>query len=221
MDNRRIYRYLQLSTFSELEFHAAFTNILQSTGSNENDDDGSPAMSSSSSLSNEDEDGSDTFLKEAHVTTFLEQRIQVLEGGNYLQSAHDTDTTTYLRQTFAAAEAKRFMKFFDEKDPASSPLTKERFSSILTDTASSIDVKRTWPLTASMLLVGTSVGVSTPAMPFVVQNLGLAAGEYGLVVSAFALAKMTGNIPFAVMVERHGRKVSNVGGYKSWESSSE
>ena len=44
-------------------------------------------------------------------------------------------------------------------------------------------------------------------MPFVVQNLGLTAGEYGLVVSAFALAKMSGNIPSAVLVERHGRKV--------------
>ena len=39
-----------------------------------------------------------------------------------------------------------------------------------------------------------------------VQNLGLTAGEYGLVVSAFALAKMLGNIPFAVLVERDGRK---------------
>ena len=47
----------------------------------------------------------------------------------------------------------------------------------------------------------------TPVMPFVVQNLGLTAGEYGLVVSAFALAKMSGNIPSAVLVERHGRKV--------------
>lgn len=42
--------------------------------------------------------------------------------------------------------------------------------------------------------------------PFVVQNLGLTAGEYGMVVSAFALAKMVGNIPFAVLVERDGRK---------------
>jgi MFS family permease len=40
----------------------------------------------------------------------------------------------------------------------------------------------------------------------VVQNLGLTAGEYGMVVSAFALAKMVGNIPFAVLVERDGRK---------------
>jgi MFS family permease len=36
--------------------------------------------------------------------------------------------------------------------------------------------------------------------------LGLTAGEYGMVVSAFALAKMVGNIPFAVLVERDGRK---------------
>lgn len=39
-----------------------------------------------------------------------------------------------------------------------------------------------------------------------VQNLGLTAGEYGMVVSAFALSKMLGNIPFAVLVERDGRK---------------
>ena len=50
-------------------------------------------------------------------------------------------------------------------------------------------------------------------MPFVVQNLGLTAGEYGLVVSAFALAKMSGNIPSAVLVERHGRKVSAMSFY--------
>ena len=53
-------------------------------------------------------------------------------------------------------------------------------------------------------------------MPFVVQNLGLTAGEYGLVVSAFALAKMSGNIPSAVLVERHGRKVRTTRYYPSF-----
>ena len=88
-----------------------------------------------------------------------------------------------------------------------SELTQEELTSILKNSAKSLDMKRVLPLTLSMILVGSSVGVVTPAMPFVVQNLGLTAGEYGLVVSAFALAKMTGNIPSAVLVERHGRKV--------------
>eukprot|EP00529_Nitzschia_sp_RCC80_P013788 CAMPEP_0113449354 /NCGR_PEP_ID=MMETSP0014_2-20120614/5253_1 /TAXON_ID=2857 /ORGANISM="Nitzschia sp." /LENGTH=758 /DNA_ID=CAMNT_0000340623 /DNA_START=96 /DNA_END=2375 /DNA_ORIENTATION=- /assembly_acc=CAM_ASM_000159 len=72
--------------------------------------------------------------------------------------------------------------------------------------ASSIDIRRLWPLTVSMIMVGSTVGVTTPAMPFVVQQLGITTAEYGWVVSAFALSKMTGNIPFAVLVERFGRK---------------
>ena len=82
-----------------------------------------------------------------------------------------------------------------------------RGNSMIKKSASSLDFKRTWPLTLSMLLVGSSVGVVAPAMPFVRNNLGLTAAEYGMVVSAFALAKMSGNIPSAVLVERHGRKV--------------
>ncbi|OEU12515.1 MFS general substrate transporter [Fragilariopsis cylindrus CCMP1102] len=57
-----------------------------------------------------------------------------------------------------------------------------------------------------MVMIGLSVGVTTPAFPFVIQNLGLSVQEYGLVVSAFALTKLFGNIPFAVLVEQHGRK---------------
>jgi len=36
--------------------------------------------------------------------------------------------------------------------------------------------------------------------------LGLSTTQYGLVVSAFALAKLLGNVPSAILVERHGRK---------------
>lgn len=57
-----------------------------------------------------------------------------------------------------------------------------------------------------MLLVGSSVGIVTPIMPFVVENIGLSPGQYGGVVAAFALAKLVGNVPSAILVERHGRK---------------
>jgi len=36
--------------------------------------------------------------------------------------------------------------------------------------------------------------------------MGLSTGEYGMVVSSFAFAKMVGNVPSAILVERHGRK---------------
>ena len=43
-------------------------------------------------------------------------------------------------------------------------------------------------------------------MPFIVQELEISSSEFGLVVSAFGLAKMLGNVPSAIGVERHGRK---------------
>jgi MFS family permease len=67
-------------------------------------------------------------------------------------------------------------------------------------------LKRTWPITSSMMLIGASVGVVTPAMPFVVENMGLTTSEYGLVVLAFALARMAANVPSAIAIERHGRR---------------
>ena len=99
----------------------------------------------------------------------------------------------------------------DESKPSSSQsllsLTESQFVERLTTEATSLDKQRLWPLTLSMVMIGLSVGVTTPAFPFVVQNLGLTTGEYGMVVSAFALTKLMGNIPFAVLVERNGRKV--------------
>lgn len=187
MDSKRVYRYLELETFTETEFHGVYERIKKSKNAE------SSAFNDLSSIN------------EAQMLGYLEDRIQNLEDANDLTNVHDEKSTAYLRHQFASAEAKRFLKFFEAKDK--SPLTREKFATILHDTASSLDLKRTWPLTLSMLLVGSSVGIVTPAMPFVRANLGLTAGEYGLIVSAFALAKMTGNIPSAVFVERHGRKV--------------
>jgi hypothetical protein len=189
MDSKRVYRYLKLETFTETEFHGVYERIKKSQN---------PESSANQDLSS---------INEAQMLVYLEDRIQNLEEANDLTNVHDEQSTAYLRHQFASAEAKRLLKFFEAKDKTGSPLTRERFATILHDTASSVDLKRTWPLTLSMLLVGSSVGIVTPAMPFVRANLGLSAGEYGLIVSAFALAKMTGNIPSAVFVERHGRKV--------------
>jgi MFS family permease len=85
-------------------------------------------------------------------------------------------------------------------------LSQQDFIHRIQHIASKVDLQRTWPITISMLLVGTSVGVMSPAMPFIVQELALSTTEYGAIVSAFALAKMMCNIPAAILVERHGRK---------------
>lgn len=43
-------------------------------------------------------------------------------------------------------------------------------------------------------------------MPFLADKLDLTTTLYGIVVSSFALSKMLGNVPSAILVERHGRK---------------
>jgi len=85
-------------------------------------------------------------------------------------------------------------------------VARSSFRKHLRKVASGIDSRRTLPIAISMLLVGSSVGIVTPVMPFVVENIGLSPGQYGGVVSAFALAKLVGNVPSAILVERHGRK---------------
>lgn len=43
-------------------------------------------------------------------------------------------------------------------------------------------------------------------MPYVVSDLGLTSGQYGLVVSSFAFAKLFAIVPAAFFAEKHGRK---------------
>jgi MFS family permease len=128
------------------------------------------------------------------------------------------------RQLFITREAQRILQLLlvEPSPPSSSTssspssshvpphvlvgLTKVQFVDRVLTLASAVDHARTAPVLVSMLLVGASVGVITPAMPFVVQALQLSAAQYGGVVAAFGLAKMIGNIPAAIAVERHGRK---------------
>eukprot|EP00816_Leptocylindrus_hargravesii_P004258 CAMPEP_0196809574 /NCGR_PEP_ID=MMETSP1362-20130617/9492_1 /TAXON_ID=163516 /ORGANISM="Leptocylindrus danicus, Strain CCMP1856" /LENGTH=588 /DNA_ID=CAMNT_0042184303 /DNA_START=184 /DNA_END=1950 /DNA_ORIENTATION=+ len=85
-------------------------------------------------------------------------------------------------------------------------ISRQQFENQITDLASAIDYKKVLPISLSMLLVGSSVGIVSPVMPFIVEKLGLTSGEFGYVVSAFAAAKVAGNFPAAVLVDKHGRK---------------
>ena len=74
------------------------------------------------------------------------------------------------------------------------------------DMSGKVDIKALMPLTTSMLLVGSCVGMITPIMPYIVEDLSLSTAQFGYVISAFGFAKLLGNIPSAILVERHGRK---------------
>ena len=66
---------------------------------------------------------------------------------------------------------------------------------------------RVWSIAFSMLLTGTAVGIVVPVLPmFVTENLNGTSVHFGLVISAFALTKMIGNVPSAILADRFGRK---------------
>jgi len=85
-------------------------------------------------------------------------------------------------------------------------LTRSQFQQSIQTLATKVQYSTILPLATSMLLVGSSVGVISPIMPFLADKLDLTTTLYGIVVSSFALSKMLGNVPSAILVERHGRK---------------
>lgn len=56
------------------------------------------------------------------------------------------------------------------------------------------------------------MGIIIPCMPLLVSQLSIPPSEFGLVVSAFGLSKLLGNIPSGYFVEKYGRKPSMVAG---------
>jgi MFS family permease len=218
MDSQKVYRYLKLEKYTKEELENRFQSIalinegiiIKEEKEKEDSEDG-------------DDDKEEVFIDENKVRSYIMQTIRDAEAGGVKSTTGTSttkSTTDFLRNEYVNAETKQLWNFLiqphqqreDDNDSSTSNTTtniiieKKEFIHHLTETATSIDKKRLWPLTLSMVMIGLSVGVTTPAFPFVIQNLGLSVQEYGLVVSAFALTKLFGNIPFAVLVEQHGRK---------------
>jgi len=90
--------------------------------------------------------------------------------------------------------------------PPSPPvISLEKYRSSLHALGQKLD-ERVWALTGSFLLTGTSIGIIIPCMPILVQQLNISHSNFGLVISAFGLAKLLGNIPAAYYVDKYGRK---------------
>jgi hypothetical protein len=234
MDQQLMYRYLQLQSFSRSELHDKFDEIRQARRDwywtvwchtakeppQRIDDD------------NDDESGENGMISndmDAYVLKRITQLDKSFDPSQPLDMEQREEMEKYAQQE-ATLILNHFRPLFaspsshndpqhqahgattnnntiDNNEPNSmTSLSKEDFTNRLIEMASAIDTKRTLPISLSMLLVGSSVGIVTPVMPFVVEQMGLTAGEYGMVVSAFAVAKVAGNVPSAILVERHGRK---------------
>eukprot|EP00554_Chaetoceros_debilis_P012582 CAMPEP_0194115640 /NCGR_PEP_ID=MMETSP0150-20130528/24220_1 /TAXON_ID=122233 /ORGANISM="Chaetoceros debilis, Strain MM31A-1" /LENGTH=631 /DNA_ID=CAMNT_0038806175 /DNA_START=21 /DNA_END=1912 /DNA_ORIENTATION=+ len=215
MDRRLLFQYLQLKRFTRSEMEMLFDRIHLSHIQRIVGDNSLTTISSK-------EDGT---ISHGEMTSFIFERIKEidemqmnqkikLEAGD--KSHHDHVNNEYfdpIKQrgkekqmiTFAELESHKAMELLLEGNKTST-MTRSEFEARLTSLATDLDASKTIPISVSMLLVGSSVGIIIPIMPYVVSNLGLTAGQYGIVVSSFAFAKLFANVPAAVLVERHGRK---------------
>jgi len=85
-------------------------------------------------------------------------------------------------------------------------LYRQAFITHVQSMASTINYTQSLPIAINMFVVGSSVGMIVPMMPWLVYEFGLSTGQYGWVVGSFAIAKCLGNIPSTIGVERYGRK---------------
>jgi DHA1 family multidrug resistance protein-like MFS transporter len=67
-------------------------------------------------------------------------------------------------------------------------------------------------LCISTALMTTGQGVAVPMVPLFADSFGISAGQIGLAVSAFGLARFITNIPAALISDSKGRKAVLVGG---------
>lgn len=205
MDLQRLYRYLQLESFSESEIDSVFERICKSNESNIHGHISSleEDLKSATTTTTEDttSDESSDIITVDHIQCFLQERLEELEQENALESKYSNEETQVHRTRYAQTEAMALLQSLD-----STSFTQDSFRETIIQKASSADYTKTLPIAVSMMLVGSSVGIIIPVMPFVVEQLGLTPGQYGTVVSAFALSRIVGNVPSAILVERHGRK---------------
>jgi hypothetical protein len=155
MDSRKVYRYLKLENFTKGELQQRFQAIAAADISRTETD----VKASESSQA--------TMITEGQLQSYVLETIVRIEQDNGFVSNYDDGMTQRVRQKFASNESKQLWNFLEGKGATgdvSLGLSETDFVSRILRSAHSVDVKRIWPLTFSMVMVGTTVGLTTPAM---------------------------------------------------------
>mmetsp|Transcript_12918 Transcript_12918/g.28538 ORF Transcript_12918/g.28538 Transcript_12918/m.28538 type:complete len:335 (-) Transcript_12918:1196-2200(-) len=195
MDRQELFQNLGLSRYSDEEIKAVFRSMLAR-------DDGNLGSTGK------------VVLNETILAHFLLERYRKerLDESSKPVSEREED---YMRR-YATHQSRRMLAVLCPSESG----THERGGRVIATSvdldyaacqvrylATTVHRSKVYPVAGSMLLVGTSVGVLSPVMPFFVDLVGLTPAEFGTVVGSFGAAKLVGNIPCAVFAERHGRKV--------------
>ena len=230
MDNQTAYGLLKLAKFDQSEIDFRFDQILQAGGSQrqrgDSCDDSIHSVENKTQKSQYEPQqlSAESLMRQSDIEAYLLQRYIQIEDEWHVkrvaednfgviyaenQQKHEQSTRTRIQECARIDAASIFHLLssnIQSTDDATTSLTKHQFYSSISNSASQIHYPTILPLAASMLLVGSSVGVISPIMPFLATTLDLTTSQYGIVVSSFALSKMLGNVPSAILVERHGRK---------------
>ncbi|GKY92975.1 hypothetical protein MPSEU_000266000 [Mayamaea pseudoterrestris] len=208
----RYYKYLRLETFRPLELERRFQEITKGDESLTIDNLQPYLLQRIKEMEQENSLPHMTMKQDNHVTNLDARRniYATMEAEQLLQLLFKDSSNAATRISVLDSDddkEKRSNSAFNAVDSSSTlSISQSDFCNILHNHALQVDYQRTAPIISSMLLVGLSVGILSPAMPFIVQELELSSSQFGLVVSAFGLAKMLANVPSAIAVERHGRK---------------
>lgn len=153
----------------------------------------------------------EALLKLLHVRTFSEEEIQksysALGGNDVDSNGKVVSGIRRLAHEQSVAEVEAMQKVFLGKGSLDEDKiwSYEEYKEKLVEIGEKVD-KRVYTIGLSYLCTGLSVGVIIPCMPLLVSQLEIPSSAYGMVVSAFGLSKLLGNIPSGYLVEKYGRK---------------
>ena len=196
-DKYYIFRTLGLETFSDSEMRKSYREIFLSPNKGDLE---TPIKEIIRRKENNFRTEDELTEKARHIATYLLQKKAPQKSFNYSPMSWFTSSKKEEKE--------------EETTKASSPnltLSYDDFKARLRTSAEKLDLKIP-EVAASAVLTGTSIGIIIPCMPILVQTIGIAPSEFGIVVAAFGVSKIFGNLPAATFTDTYGRKPAMVAG---------
>ena len=200
-DKYYVFRILGLESFTDVELRKSYGELFDRESKGDlHSGLKSLLIKKADTAENEDE------INEK-VRQIAEYLTAVEEKEFHWYNRFSSDTKVYQQ----AADGRKDSTPFAQVSSLNPTLSFEEYKTKLRSSAEKLD-KKIPAVVASAVLTGTSIGVVIPCMPILVQTIGIPPSEFGLVIAAFGVSKMFGNIPSAYFVETYGRKPVMVAG---------
>lgn len=190
-------KYFGLTTFSEQDIKEAYVRIS-------GDKDIENPLSRSVIEKHVDKNDS--------IDSELEKKM-IVRSLMYELSNDTKNTTQSLNSSMLLSQRKLFditsVANYRHDDQRS--ISYDEFFKKMQEIGDSVDA-RVWPVALCNALCGISIGIMIPCMPMLVQQIQITPSQFGVVVSAFGVAKLINNIPSGHIVDIVGRKPMMVWG---------